>query len=111
MGQIQSASCACGFSSTITVGGGMRDFQTNAPFPHYCKTCGLVNANMQADPIACPTCQSQEVIAYGQPPISLPSEGRPGVEWGGYKAPRTGNLCPKCKEMTLEFEPATIMFD
>ncbi len=89
----------------------MRDFQTNSRFPHYCQDCGLVDVNVQAKPIACPSCQSTAVIAYGQEPISLPSDERAGVDWGGYCAPRTGNLCPKCKQMTLEFESPSIMFD
>ena len=111
MGQIMTVGCACGYSRSVTIGGGMRDFKTNSCFPHYCKSCGLVDVNVQAQPLACPHCQSQEVVAYGVAPVSIPSEGYSGVQWGNYSAPRKGNLCPECKQMTLEFQSTFMMFD
>lgn len=111
MGQIQSVSCACGFSKSVKIGGGMRNHLTNSTFPHYCKTCGMVDVNVTASPIECPTCHSQEVSAYGVPPISLASEHNTSVQWGKYGAPRKGNLCPQCQEMTLEFSNNVMMFD
>lgn len=111
MGQTQKVACPCGFRSSVTIGGGMRDHQTDSRFPHYCKTCGLVDVNVQAKPLQCPRCQSQDVVQYGLPPVSLPGEGYPSVQWGKCGAYRTGNLCPQCKQMTLEFKEVTMMFD
>ena len=111
MGQRQNIGCQCGYSSTVTIGGGMRDFQKDSRFPHYCKTCGVVDVNVQVEPRQCPRCDSQDVAQYGLPPISLLGEGYPSVQWGKCGAYRTGNLCPQCKEMTLEFKNITMMFD
>ena len=111
MGKIMQVACPCGFETTVTIGGGMRDHRTNSSFPHYCKTCGMVGVNVMAKPIECPHCHSQEVTAYGVPPVSIPDEQYSGVQWGNYNAPRSGNLCPQCKEMTLEFTSTIMMFD
>jgi hypothetical protein len=111
MGQIIQVACPCGFSQSVKVSGGMRDFKTNATFPHYCKTCGLVDVNVTASSIECPTCHSQEVAAYGVPPISLPFEGYTSVQCREYSAPYSGNLCPQCQKMTLVFTNNVMMFD
>jgi hypothetical protein len=51
MGQIIQVACPCGFSQSVKISGGMRDFKTNATFPHYCKICGLVDVNVTASSI------------------------------------------------------------
>jgi hypothetical protein len=111
VGQIMTVGCPCGYSKSVTIGGGMRNFQTDSRFPYYCDSCGLVEVNIQAQPLACPSCQSQDLIRYGLAPVSLPDQGIPSVQWGRYEACRTGHLCPKCKQMTLEFKSTDIMFD
>lgn len=111
MGQIQNVECACGYRRSVTIGGGMRNFQTDSRFPHYCKTCGLVDVNVKAMPLQCPSCQAQDIVQYGLPPVSLPGDGHPSVQWDNYGAYRTGNLCPQCQQMTLEFKEITMMFD
>jgi hypothetical protein len=111
MGQRQNVKCQCGYRRSVTIGGGMRNYQTDSRFPHYCKTCGLVDVNIQSTPLKCPDCHSPDVMQYGLPPISLPGDGRLSVQWGKYEAYRTGNLCPQCQQMTLEFTNTTMMFD
>lgn len=110
MGQIMKVGCSCGFSKTVRIGGGMRDHQTNSTFPHYCESCGLVDVNVMASPLQCSYCLSEKVVAYGQQATSLPSERR-GIQWGKFDAPVSGNLCPQCKQMTLEFKGTVMMFD
>ena len=110
MGQIMKVGCSCGYGKSVRIGGGMRDHQTNSTFPHYCEKCGVVDVNVMVSPVQCPYCESEKVIAYGQQSTSLSSD-RKAIQWGNYDAPVSGNLCPQCKQMTLEFKGTMMMFD
>jgi hypothetical protein len=112
MGSIHETSCECGFRADVTVGGGMSDFWTNAPFPFYCKRCGLIGANTAKKPIVCPTCASSDIHQYGKPPISvIDPSAHPVRQNSSFMAHANGNLCPACKKMTLVFDAAKLMFD
>jgi len=102
MGQIQSAKCQCGYSTTISTGGSRREFKHKCYFPFYCAKCGLVDVNIRLNPITCPDCKSVDVKEYGKHPISTESKEFAYVQCFNYGAPKKGNLCPKCKEMTLD---------
>jgi hypothetical protein len=110
MGQIIRVSCQCGFNTSATIGGGMTTFKTDSSFPFYCEKDGLIEVNVQKE-IICPCCQSKDIYQYGKAPVSIEKEGYGGVQWGNYSAHRHGNLCPKCKKMTLELGPSEIYFD
>ena len=111
MGNIRDARCACGFWSSVKIGGGMVDHRENATFPFHCKTCGLVSINVAKEQRICPTCQSTENTQYGKPPVSLTSPKNGSVQWGKYCAPTVGNLCPRCQKHTMVFGGPSIMFD
>ena len=111
MGQTNRVACSCGFTSSVTIGGGMRTYLEDSRFPFYCKFCGLVDVNVAGTELVCPNCESQDVLPYGKPPISIEQVGHACIEWNPYKAYKTGNLCPQCKKMTLEFRNTEMMFD
>lgn len=112
MGSIKNASCPCGFQKSVVVGGSMARFREESYFPYYCATCGLVDVNIaKEDLIACPECQSQSITQYGKPPISGELQERGNFNCYNYKAPYKGNLCPECKQMTLDFLGSEILFD
>jgi Zn finger protein HypA/HybF involved in hydrogenase expression len=113
MGSFHGTRCKCGRESSVTIGGGMRDYKVNSKFPFYCKECGLVSVNVQLENLKCPTCGSADINEYGKPPISIRDEADeyPAIEWGNYMAYRHGNLCPNCKEHTMRFGPPETMFD
>ncbi len=104
MGSMFSASCPCGFESSVTVGAGRSDFQTNSKFPFYCNTCGMVSVNISDPTPMCLQCQSAEIIAYGRPPISPDGSDSYFMQWGKYRSGREGHLCPKCNANTMVFE-------
>jgi len=60
------AHCACGFEKMIQVGGTRLSFQNFSTFPHFCKSCGLVEANVAKNPVCCPDCKSQNIPAMAQ---------------------------------------------
>ena len=111
MGKIHTATCKCGYHGIVRVGGNRRTFTTNSLFPFYCDKCGLVSVNFRDTPIHCPKCESLDVKEYGKHPISIESSNFPIVQCFNYGAHKEGNLCPDCKEMTLEFQSADISFD
>jgi hypothetical protein len=74
MGSIHGTRCKCGRESSVTIGGGMRDFKQDSRFPFYCKNCGLVSVNVQDKNLICPSCESSEIHEYGKPPISIRDE-------------------------------------
>jgi hypothetical protein len=112
MGSVHEAKCECGFRADVTVGGGMADYTENAPFPFYCERCGLVEVNTALEIRTCPSCGNTDVHQYGQPPASRPGDDkRHALQNFSFTAPATGNLCPKCKKMTLVFSECTDLFD
>jgi Zn finger protein HypA/HybF involved in hydrogenase expression len=114
VGSIHQAHCECGFSARFPVGGGRADFRYNSPFPFYCKECGLVLGNTAKKPIVCPTCGTSDIAQYGKPPVST-AHGEHEHSYVlcafDYRAWATGNLCPACKQMTLEFSKTEVLFD
>jgi hypothetical protein len=126
MASEHKATCKCGFKKTINVGGLMGGFQEDSRFPFYCQHCGLVEANIAkciAEPSAikqdesqnapvCPHCGSAHIDQYGKPPASIPQKKQTlALQAWGFRANKEGNLCPSCKEMTLVFHHASILFD
>lgn len=114
MGMAYSARCRCGFSSEFAVGGGMLDFETNSPFPHYCASRGLVEVNLAlpSSQRHCPTCRSAAVMPYGSPPLSHVPGGseRADDEDDGVSLAALEHFCPRCKSMALRFE-LDMLFD
>lgn len=126
--------CDCGYTASVTIGGGMLSHTECSLFPFYCKNCGLVHVNIAklSDDVyvtVCPECGKDGAVQYGRSPVSLDDaqiqallddradKGRPafipgGFEWSGRKAGGIGHLCPACKKMTLEVKPGLdVCFD
>lgn len=103
MGSMYLANCECGFTKNTRVGGGMKDHKTDSSFPFYCDYCGLVSVNISQDQLACPYCESKDVIQYGDAKISEPADGYKSVHWGNYSCANSGHLCPSCKNKTMRF--------
>ena len=110
MGSLVTVDCPCGFSSIATIGGNMETFQKESSFPFYCATCGLVNVNIAKKKLACPTCKSKEIVHYGDPKISIPTEFDWVHAWDDYRCGSEGHLCPKCMKQTMKFSNF-MMFD
>ncbi len=137
MGSVHTASCQCGFTTDVTVGGGRMTFHQDSKFPFYCQSCGLVAVNVA--PLArdctettCPQCNAEGAVQYGVPPVSLHDMRRsPGklvsqfwekqkpqekhwaaLQWGSREASESGHLCPACHQITLKFSiMASVMYD
>jgi hypothetical protein len=135
MGDVHEADCRCGFKAEVTVGGTRQHHREASYFPHHCSQCGLVNVNIAKVGLftkaICPKCSSAKVQQYGKLPVSIPTgmpailvrlwqgvsdqvsyrqtpasrPNRRALHWGKWQANIFDNLCPNCKQMTLEFEP------
>ena len=111
MGMLIAAYCEYGFEEMVEVGGTMTSYLEQAPFPHYCKLCGLVSVNTRAEPLQCPGCATTDVACYGQAPIS--ELGASEVVAQDFERTLTAeyHLCPSCKHMTLKFSPSDELYD
>jgi hypothetical protein len=103
MSNLYKVNCSCGYRTSTRLGGNRRDFDQNSTFPFYCKKCGLVDINIMKKPICCSSCNSVDIIPYGEPETSLPNEWKM-VQCFDYRAPKEGNFCPKCEKFTMNFE-------
>ena len=127
MGSVHKAACQCGFETKVVVGGAMQNFEEDSRFPFHCEHCGLVEANIaklisksmssntQADTEdapTCPKCGNVNIRQYGKPPVSTQSDRHSKtLQAWGFTANSEGNLCPACKQMTLVFGSAHLLFD
>lgn len=114
MGSVHKASCPCGFETSVSVGGNQATYMAKSTFPFYCEKDGLITVNFREKPFACPCCDSVNIKQYGLPPVSLEHKGEfpwPVLQAWDFQAYREGNLCPKCKKMTLSFGSSEILFD
>ena len=103
--------CQCGVDVSILVGGGMLDFQTTCTFPCSCAGCAsVVQVNLLARPLRCPSCTSTQVTPFDDPSLSRRTRGRTVTSWHIEKLRRELKLtdkpyrCPRCGELTLRFE-------
>jgi len=113
MSSVHTVKCECGFLSSVSAGGTRENFQNECYFPHYCKKCGIVDVNTAKHEILCPKCNSSDVQAYGTKELSNYKEKEiiPAIQSFNYFAYRFNNYCPACKQLTLEIEPPSILFD
>ena len=113
MGSVNRVSCECGYTSTVRVGGNRATHNEHSVFPFYCKNCGIVSVNVHGNTTECPYawCKSKDIHPYGKEPISHGEDRFPSIQWGEYKASRNGNLCPECKNFTLQIGGVEILFD
>lgn len=114
MGSKHTASCECGFSTEVSVGGSRSSFTTHSYFPFLCKQCGIVSVNVAKENIVCPTCQSEDVEQYGVEGASdlklKQSNPYPRLQNYDREAFQNGHKCPQCKKFTLTFSTATVRY-
>lgn len=125
MGAVHTAFCKCGFTKEVTVGGSRKTFRSNSLFPFHCNNCGIVEVNtatLKSETFVtnCPSCGDPNATQYGAPTSSYlglrlgkkSASADTALQWGSRDAPATGNLCPECKQMTMQFSAMPdIMFD
>jgi hypothetical protein len=114
MASVHQAKCGCGFQTTVSAGGTRANFETVNNFPFYCDACGLVTVNTRDTIIKCPTCNSHKIVQYGIAPASVSRKEKytlPAIQAFSYQANAKGNLCPACKNYTLEFSGSNAIFD
>jgi Zn finger protein HypA/HybF involved in hydrogenase expression len=112
MGSSVIAICPCGVDEQILIGGGMMNHETTCLFPCSCEKChSLVETNILAKRPRCPKCGASNPIPYSDPRL-VGDEGRGKVEcWGELTLTDGTYKCPKCKKMTLRFEPGGMLWD
>jgi hypothetical protein len=83
MGTQVTATCPCGLTEDILIGGGMETFRTICCFPCLCEGChSVVEVNLLARGKRCPNCKSRKVTPYDDPRLSESPGGATVVEWG-----------------------------
>jgi hypothetical protein len=112
MGAMATATCDCGYSRDLWLGGGMTNFETMCLFPIYCRGCRtLQQANLLDSPVLCPGCGGSDVLPYDAPELI----GETGVgrvfNWNLGKRSRRvltlsdgRYLCPACQQTQLRFK-------
>ncbi len=86
MGTIIEATCECGYTTRMFLGGGFHDFTECNAFPYFCAECSdlTVLNSMDAKP-CCGQCQGSAVTSYSDPSMFL---GQPLCravhQWGEY---------------------------
>lgn len=78
MGVQVNLRCNCGYKKRVSIGGGMANYKTVCNIPYYCRECGVVTANTYDDPVHCPSCNTTDIIRYGQ--IEVPKSPEEGEE-------------------------------
>src|SRR5690349_1871384 len=65
MGSLAEATCDCGHTVGLMLGGGMNTFKTFCGFPALCHHCREVRTvNLLESPLKCHKCHRADVIAY-----------------------------------------------
>ena len=119
MGSAVKATCKCGYEETFMIGGGMQNFHTFCAFPVLCKKCkAIVTANLLAQPLCCPACESSEIVPYDDKELRKRKGRHCVAEWGikeqlGRKLQLTDGLyyCPNCDSFDLTFTQGDICWD
>ena len=118
MGEGLTASCECGFSQLVCVGGGKTNHMTFCTFPCFCGRCHrIVQVNLLEKVLECPECQGTNVTPYDDPRLSE-SAGQSVVTSWNMKEELGKALvltdakykCPKCGKMSLAFR-LTMVWD
>ena len=112
MGSQVEAICQCGLKKKILIGGNRANFRYTQYFPCICINCNdIVQANLKAETLECPHCNSTDVIPYISREL-IGKKGKKVVAQSFDDILTDGNYkCPKCKEMTLHFTAGHLEWD
>jgi hypothetical protein len=107
-GDIISANCECGYHTTLTLGGGFSDYQTNCKFPFYCNGCAsIVVLNALNEKHSCSNCKSVYVMSYDDATMRANKSNNSIFGWNvnekSFKLTDDYYFCPKCQELKLKF--------
>lgn len=134
MGCIVTMKCHCGYAAKAAIGSGKRDCETRSLFPHYCFKCGVVSVNLREAPIACPDCDNQNVVRYGEicerstpRVLGFPLKKRMTEVWRpagfvtqpfgliasqgyDYRLSEGDHFCPGCQQFSLSIDAYAVSF-
>jgi Zn finger protein HypA/HybF involved in hydrogenase expression len=110
MGASVAASCPCGYSTEMMIGG-LKGYPRLCLFPAYCEECEvLLPVNLVDTPIICPGCQKSRVMPYyadrlqGEPGTRIVAScGTAEEQPREFELTDGTYLCPACKRTTLRF--------
>ena len=75
MGRAATATCSCGFTESIVLGGTRASHLTNYRYPHLCYQCNSVfSGNLYQSDIVCSDCGSSDTKSYEEPTLRQPSK-------------------------------------
>lgn len=114
MGSMVLASCDCGYSAEMPLGGGMMNFDSLCAFPAYCRDCREMHGvNLLASPVACRRCGGVDVVPYDDESLVGVRGDSEVFSWrvDGLRGhvPRLTDgryFCPGCRQMGLRFREA-----
>ena len=73
MGRAATATCSCGFTESIVLGGTRASHSTNYRYPHLCYECNSVfSGNLHQSDIVCSDCGSSDTRSYEEPTLRHP---------------------------------------
>lgn len=126
--------CPCGYAADITLGGNKRNHMSVCMFPHFCRNCGVVDANLFSKVSSCPKCSSTDIIMYGEREkikernifgirlrhfdrkhwthdvrVTRPENGNYET-WSNLRLPHGNHFCPACAKMGLRVSQDRICF-
>jgi hypothetical protein len=108
MGSVYLANCStCGFYRRVGVGSTrIEHAKKQRMFPAICNVCNtLVQANIWKEPFICSTCQTTDILIYGD-------RTRHPADTAHYRDHMDGkHLCPHCKNHALAFEDSWVITD
>jgi len=75
VGRAATATCSCGFTESIVLGGTRASHLTNYRYPHLCYQCNSVfSGNLYQSDIVCSDCGSSDTKSYEEPILRQPSK-------------------------------------
>jgi len=107
MGEILRATCrACGFTEEVIFGSGMSDHLAHCSVPAIDRLTGqLCSENYYKKELF-----DGQYLFYNELEMFRRREKGREIQWRDIKLSRTDNLCPRCKQFTMDFKPV-IYFD
>ena len=75
MGRAATATCSCGFTEIVVLGGTRASHLTNYRYPHLCYECNSVfSGNLYQPEIVCSECGSSDTRSYEETTLRQPSK-------------------------------------
>ena len=110
MGHVTGAKCsACGYSKSVSIGGGMLKFREFSTWPVFCDECKtMTSANVMVQPLACLECASESVTKYDADHL-VRGGSKTASQWSSDRLTDGDYFCPQCKTYNLHFSEMPLM--